>query len=514
MSRNTAHNYSPQPNDQSSYHTRAKLALALFTSPRAAYEEILSRRLVGTGLVFVASAGALFCIRACLAASVLGPLHYFAAGKYNPITWFGLFLLYAWATQKLLKWIGTEIEFDRLVTIMGWAQISLTLVAVASILGLVPSLSSDSAKTVSQFTDAVSAVLQIAYVVLIGIGINVATRAPIARGIMTYVVVYFAGTIAFGITYGNSRLKLFADALPGIASVAQQVAASDGTPWLAAAAFGLYIGLRDLGRTLGWQSGTTVRAASSAALVGTLAFGVYLFVFLKSDYYGRLINAQRDYELGKMARTVRELEALVPASKYASAGLILDIADIYYVSEKPSLARKYYRRFETLVREAKLAKEEKRKQLARPTSGIGATYDQEGNYATAIRQFDKAVKLWPEFRDPWVRLAVTYIRFGNHKKALEYAEHAVKKLNSEAPVVYVAMVQAYANLNNPTAAEKAYKEIKRLDDHLAERIGKTMSDWTKATEKLTPKDLKFPLEKEVVPHPERSTHKSPKDSRR
>ncbi|MDH7602545.1 MAG: tetratricopeptide repeat protein [Armatimonadota bacterium] len=514
MSHNISHTNPVEPSVQTTHHSRAKLALALFTSPKAAYEEIFSRTLLGTGLLFVGATGVLFCIRACLAASVLGPLHYFAVGRYNPIAWFGLFLLYAWATQKLLKWVGTEIEFDRLVTIMGWAQISLAIVAVASIIGLTPSLSGNSAKTASQFIDSVSAVLQIAYVVLIGIGINMATRAPTARGIMTYVVVSFAGTIAFGITYGNSRLKLFADALPGIAGMAQQVAASDGTPWLAAAVFGLYLGLRDLGRALGWTNNASLRTAISAALVGALGFGVYLLLFLQNDFYGRLINAQRDYELGKAAHAVKELKSLLPASKYASAGLILDIADIYYISKKPALARKYYRRFEALVNQARLTKDEERKQLARPLSGIGAAYDQEGKYEPAIKMFDRATKLWPEFRDPWVRLAVTYNRLGKYTKALEYAEHATKKLKSEAPALYVAMVQAYACLNNRSAAEKAYKELRRLDDQLADRIGKTMNEWRTATAKLTPKDLKFPLEKEVVPRPERASRRTPKESQR
>lgn len=490
-------------------HSYAKIAIALFTSPSAAYKEILQRKLLRPGLFLVLLAGILFCIRTLLASSELGPLHYFSLGRYNPITWFGLYLLYALATQKLLKWIGTEIDYRRVLTIMGWAQVSLVLVAIFTIAGLLPGLGKSLSGTPSQFIESISAVLQIAYVVLIAIGINVATSAPVARGIMTYVVVSFAASIAFGVTYGNARLKLFEDALPGILAMAQQVASSDSIPWLGAAAVGLYIGLRELGRELGWDKNTCARTALLAGLLGAGIFGIYLSLFIKQDYYGRLITIQRDYELGKLDKALEEMKALLPASKYASAGLILDIADVYYISGKPRLARSYYKRFEKLVREAKLGKEEG-KQLARPLSGIGATYEQEGDYNQALAYFRKATTSWPEFKDPWVRLAVTHARLGNYKKALEYSERASKKLKSKAAVLQVALIQTYLGLDDESNARKAYKELKRLDDELAKRIGAKPADWKNAVSKLTAKDLKFPLEKEVVCPPSKPTRKSTK----
>ncbi|MGQ9456493.1 MAG: tetratricopeptide repeat protein [Armatimonadota bacterium] len=490
-------------------HSYGKIAVALFTSPGVAYTEILKRRLLEPGLFLALLAGTLFCTRTLLASSELGPLHYFALGRYNPVTWFGLYLLYALATQKLLKWIGTEIDYPRVLTIMGWAQVSLVLVAVFSVAGFVPALRKSLTGTPSQFIESISAVLQIAYVVLIAIGINVVTSAPIARGIMTYVVVSFAASIAFGITYGNARLKLFEDALPGILAMAQQVASSDSIPWLGAATVGLYIGLRELGRELGWNKNTCARRALLAGLLGAVIFGLYLSLFTKHDYYGRLITVQRDYELGKLDKALREMKALLPVSKYASAGLILDIADVYYISGKPSLARSYYKRFEKLVHKAKLDKEDG-KQLARPLSGIGATYDQEGRYDQALVYFQKATTFWPEFKDPWVRLVVTHARLGNYKKALEYSEHTSKKLKSKAAVLQVALIQAYLGLDDESNARKAYKELERLDDELAKRIGATPASWKNAVSKLTAKDLKFPLEKEVVCPPSKPTRKSTK----
>ena len=483
-------------------HSRAKLALAVLTSPGAAFEEILERRLLGTGLVIVAVAGALSCVRASLAASALGPVHYFALGRHNPLAWFGLFLLYALALQKLLKWIGTEIDYVRLLIIMGWSQVALLASQALVTIGGAAALSGAPAGTVLQFLDAVSQVLHIGYVALIGIGIHVATSAPMARGIMSYVVIWLAAWIAFAFTYTNSRLKLFATALPGVAIVAQQVAEADAVPWLAASVFGLILGLRQLGKELGWEGGRRTRLAATVGLIGAAVFGGYLYGFVKTDYYGRLIAAQRDYDLDKFDRAAFQLRSLIPASRYTAAGLTLDVADIYYLAGRSALSIRYYKRFEDMVRKAKLGKDEGER-LARPLSSIGAVYDLDGKYDLATKQFDAAAKAWPEFRDPWVRMAITYDRMGNYKKAVETADHAIKKLGSGAAVGYIALAQAYARMGDAAKAKAAYEELKRIDDELAKRIGDKPGDWKDAVGKLTAKDLKLPLEKEVAPAPKK-----------
>jgi len=483
-------------------HSRAKLALAVLTSPGAAFEEILERRLVGTGLAIAACAGVLSCVRAALAASVLGPVHYFALGTYNPLAWFGLFLLYALALRKLLKWIGTEIDYVKLLIIMGWAQIALVIVEALAVVGGVVTLSGSSNVTTTQFIDAASAVLQIGYAALIGVGIRVATGAPTSRGVMSYVVTAFAAVIAFGVTYGNARLKLFTDALPGVAEAAQQLAASDSTAWLGASAVGLVLGLIRLGKELGWEGGRALRLAVTAGIFGAAAFGVYLYTFVTTDYYGRLLAAQRDYDLGRFDRAAREITLLIPISKYSSPGLTLDAADVYYLLRRSEPAIRYYRKFEAMVRKANLGKEEGR-QLARPLSGVGAVYDLDGRYDLALKQFEAARKAWPEFRDPWVRAALTYNRIGDYKKAVESARHAVGRLQSKAAVAYVALAQAYARLGDAAKAESAYRELKKIDDELAAKIGTRLDDWKNAASKLTPQDLKFPLEKEPAPQPKK-----------
>jgi tetratricopeptide (TPR) repeat protein len=231
-------------------------------------------------------------------------------------------------------------------------------------------------------------------------------------------------------------------------------------------------------------------------------FGGYLYGFTKADYYGRLIAAQRDYDLEKFDRAALELRLLIPASKYSAAGLTLDVADVYFLARRSSISIRYYRKFEDVVRKANLGKDEG-KQLARPIAGIGAVYDQDGQYDLAIEQFKAAEKAWPEFRGPWVRMAVTYDRLGDYKKAVESAEHATKKLGSEAPVAQVALAQAYARMGNADKARAAYEELDKLDDELAKKIGDKPDDWKNAVSKLSAKDLRFPLEKEIAPPPKK-----------
>ena len=494
-------------------HSKAKLALAVLTSPGAAFEEILERRLLGTGLVIVAIAGTLSLIGAAARTWALGPIHHFVIGRYNPIAWFGLYLLYAFAVQKLLKWIGTEIDYVKLLIIMGWAQVALVIVEALAAAGGILALAATSVPITAQHIWALSAVLMVGYAAVIAVGIRVATGAPTARGFMTYTVIAIAGFIAFSLTYGNSRIKIFVGALPGVSDAAQQAAESDATAWIAAAAVGLALGAWHLGKELGWSAGLVKRNAALAGAVGALAFGGYLCWFVSADYYGKLLSTQRSYDLDRFDRTARDLRALIPASKIAAPSLTLDVAEIYLLSGKPDQAIVYFGKFQDMVREAKLGKEEAR-QLSRPQQGIGAAYYQQGRYDLAIKQFELAAKAWPEFRDPWVRLAVTYDRMGDYRKAVERGEHAIKKLGSQAAVAYVALAQAYAQTGDAAKAKAAFEELKRIDDDTAKRIGDKPEGWKSAVGKLTARDLKFPLEKEIAPRPERPGRKGKPTSRR
>lgn len=489
-------------------HSKLKLALAILTSPRAAFEEILARRLLGTALALVALTGAVSVIGAIARASAVGPVQYFALGKDNPLTWVGLYMLYALGLQKLLKWIGTKADYQGLLMVLGWSHVLLLIHQVAGTAWSIASATGMLTPVSSQFLDALRLGLPLWYVVVVAVGIHVMCQVPFSRGVMSYFVIATAATIAFDLTYGRAKMTPFANALPGVGLTAFRLTPMYPDPWLtapdqiprlAAAALGLILGLFVLGKSLGWDVGAARRRAASMGLAAVVLFAGYAYSIWKTDYYGKLLSAQRLYGTDKFEQAGRQLEALLPIVKN-NAGLILDIADVYYLAGNGEQSIRYYGKFADIVRDAQLT-EERDKALSRSYSGIGAVYDIQGKHDLALKQFEKAADAWPEFRDSWVRMAVTHCRMGDYQKAIETGNHAVKKLESEATVPWVALLEAFAQTGDLKQAKAAMEMVSGLDDELAERIGAKPEDWKSAVSKLTPSDLKFPLEREPVPIP-------------
>jgi len=489
-------------------HSKLKLALGVLTSPGAAFDEILRRELLGTALVIVAITGAVSTIGAIGRALAVGPIQWFALGKDNPLTWIGLCTLYALALQRLLKWLGTEIGYRTSLTIVGWSHVVLLVHQFAGVAWSFLAMSGAQNQTLSQFLDALRMGLPMWYLLLVGVGVHRASGAPLSRGVMSYFVVIAAATIALDYTYGKARIAPFQNGLPGLAMTAFRISPMYPDPWLTApdqlprlgaATAGLALGSWHLAKALGLAASVRKRATAVVTLVGLVCFLAYTAIVYTTDYYGDLVQAQRLHDLDKFEASARKIESLLPIIK-DNAALVLDAADVYYVAGKPDRAIRHYNQFLRLVQSASLRKDDRRR-LAQPHSGIGAAYDLQGKYDDAIRQFRKAAREWPEFRDPWVRMAVTYNREGSYKKAVDAGEHAVRKLGSEAAVAQVALVQAYARTGNLRKAQDAYKALADRNEELAERIGKTPEDWNDAVTRLTPRDLRFPLEKEAAPSP-------------
>jgi hypothetical protein len=252
-------------------HSKAKLALAILTSPNAAFEEILERKLLGTAIFIVALTGCVSMALPVMYAPHGGPTQYFLLGKNNSITWLGLCMLYAFILSKLLTWIGSEIDYPRVLTIMGWSQILLLLMQIITAVGTAVAVSGRSSQILLQFMYAVNLGLPIWYVALIGVGIRAATGAQLSRGVLTYVVIAIAAGIAFTITYQSAMSSAFQKSLPGVKTTAEAIVASDTGPWLVAGVIGLLIGMVQLGRGLGWDRGLVLRSAASAFVVGAAA---------------------------------------------------------------------------------------------------------------------------------------------------------------------------------------------------------------------------------------------------
>jgi tetratricopeptide (TPR) repeat protein len=493
-------------------HSKAKLALAILTSPGAAFEEILRRKLLGTGLVIVAMAGVASTIAAIERAAAGSPIQFFALGRYNPFTWFGLFLLYAFAIQQLLRWLRTEVEYGALVTVMAWAQVPLLLAHVVAVAAGLVGIFGEAGTVAPQFMDSLGAVLQIAYVAVVGVGISTLCGGPLSRGLMSYLVVQFAITIAFGVTYASSRTKLLTGGLASIYRAGQAVAAVDMIPWLAASVVGLGIGLWHLAKHLGWKRDAAFRAVAGAAVVGGLCLGSYLYAFISADYYGRLLSIQQAYDTDKFDRAAREFGFVMSLARHDDAlgmDADLDLGRINYLRGRLTQSLRHYHRAVATIKHADTGKNEPFL-LAQPYSEIGAVYDAQREYDKAIKQFELSSKSWPDFRDPWVRMAVTYNRMGRYKDAIEAGEHATKKLGSKSPIAFLALAEAYAHLGDTRRSEAAAKRVGEIDEDLAKRIGSDPNNWKNAIAKLTSRDLKFPLEKEPArPTPRQQAAKKP-----
>lgn len=483
-------------------HSKAKLALGVLTSPRAAFEEVMERKLLGSAFVIVGITGVMVMIGTLTRVQTYGPIQWFALGKDNPLAWFGLYLLYALAIHKLVKWLGTETRYQDILLGLGWAQVSLLLAyAIGAVTGLLAA-AGVPVQSVSRYAEAAQTVLDLAYPALCGVAISVAGRTTFMRGLLSYIVIGLAAAIGLEFTYGLSRTALFAGALPAVDGLARRVVSVDKIPWLGAAVVGCALGLWHMARDLEWDTDRRNRLITTATLVSLAAFGVYTYALYKADYYGQLLSAQRFYERDKFADAALRLRALLPASKIDAPQVMLDVASLYFLASKDELALRYYRKSLEAIKPFKLTDESVFR--AHVYSGMGAVRDVQGNYPSAISYFRKAGAGWPEFREPWVRMAITYDRMGDYKKAMESADHAVKKLGSEANMAQVALLEAYARTGDAKNAKATFDKLLESDKDLAKRIGSRPQDWNNAVAKLTRSDLRFPLERSIVPPPTRA----------
>ena len=500
-------------------HSTAKLALAVFTSPAAAFEEITRRRLFGTALFIVALTGTVGMIPPIIAALSGQRVQWLVLGQCNPVASVGLWLLYALAMQKLLKWLGSQVDYVELLTLMGWSQLSLLLTAAFTIAFSYGTASMNA--TASQAGVSGIALFSLWYVVLMGTAVRNLSGSPRARGMLSYMVIHIAAYIAFAYTYGSARLSAFQDALPGLNTTALTVATADRLPWVGAAVIGLVIGALLIGKHLEWPSPRTRSAALLAGLVGAGAVAAYAAGASSADYYGKLLSAHRGYVSAQYSEAAKNMDLLLAASKH-NLTLTIDTADMYYLAgdDRQALDRLGTAEQETDVPGAasELLTAYNRygmipgAQVTRPETLAqaivldrrGTVYDAQRDYAEALARFKRASQKWPEFREPWVRMAVTYDRMGKYDKAIEAANHAIKKLDAEATVAWVALAQAFAHTGDKTQEKAAIAMVLGRDKKLAQRIDSSSSGWKDAVSQLSREDLRSPLEKQLAPQPKQA----------
>ncbi|MCL5103400.1 MAG: YIP1 family protein [Armatimonadetes bacterium] len=502
-------------------HSKPKLALCIITNPQAAFEEILQRRLLADAFVIVGLTGFAAMLGAIARGIALGPTQLFVLGRDNPLTWIGLWMLYSLVLWGLLRWVGNRTEYENVLMVLGWSHTILLLHQVLGVIWGFLLVANVTNRFALQFFSAIGLVLPIMYLTSVTKGLQTAGRVSFGRAAISFVLVLIAGLIALDMTYAQRLMQPFLNSLPGIALAALRfapmvsppiyLASLAADPWvrgaeqlprLAAGVVGLAAGLWVLGKSLGWDDRTRKARTTLAAIAGAALLAGYLIAWSTGSYYNTLVRAQRLINTERYEMAASALATVPPCftdnklliwGQGTKALLIGDIADIYYEAGKPDKSIEYQSRFLNLLEKSE---HPDKTWLARGHSGIGAACDIEGNYDQAIAEFETASKAWPEFKEPWVRMAVTYDRMGRYRKAIESANHAIKKLDSDAPVAWVALVEAFVNIGDIKQAKAAMANLAGLDPDLAARIGNTPADWKSAVTKLTVKDLKFPLEKQ------------------
>lgn len=485
-------------------HSKAKLALAIFTSPGPAFEEINRRKLLGDALMISAITGTVAMIPPLVAYFSGERLQWLTLSQYNPIAWIGLTMLYVFVMQKMLKWIGAQVDFVPLLTLMGWAQLSMLMVQIGVLSLTIAGVTGNA--TLASAGMAGTALFSLWYVLLMGSAIQALVPVNRLRGILTYVVVHGAIWIGLSNTYVSTRVSGFPNATAGVLSAVQAVGSADRLPWAVAAVLGLAIGASALAKHFELPSGRMKAYAAGSALLGLVIFAIFAYALHQAGHYGRLRQGYIYAVSQQYDKAAHKFEQFAPMTKDNSS-LLYDIGNLHYLAGNDKEALKSFRRAADKLEER--GAWEKDKWLARAWNGVGAVYDQQGKHDEAIKQFEKASKSWPEFREPWVRKAVTLNRMGKYDKALEAADHAMKKLDSEATVAWAAFAQASVQTDKTEQAKAAIAIVKERDEKLAARLGKSLDDWKTAVDRLTREDLKYPLEKEPAPPPKQPKAKAP-----
>ena len=415
-------------------------------------------------------------------------------------------MLYAFAMQKLLKWLGTQIDYVGLLTLMGWSQIALVLVGASQ---CAAALATNREDTLARIGDAGTILFSIAYAALMGPAVAVLSGAPKARGILSYIVIHIVAYMGFSIYYTNNLVAGFAHALPGVEQSARFFVSRDYMPWLGAAVVGFVIGVWQIGSALGWSQTRSRVNAAACGLVGLALFGLYWHAVSRNNYVNILARAQSAYVDGRYKAGARDLERVLKASK-GNVWLMTDIANMYYLSGDDARSIHYSDRAARALRQQSITPDKQTRAILSVYKGIAL--DASGQYESALSEFQKAAKNWPEYREPPIRMAVTYVRLGKYDEAIEAGNRAVLKLGSKSPVVWVALLEAFARKGDTKQAAAAMANLAGNDKDLAKRIGSKPGDWRNAVDKLTRKDLEFGLESELAYRPERTEPPKKKQS--
>ena len=115
------------------------------------------------------------------------------------------------------------------------------------------------------------------------------------------------------------------------------------------------------------------------------------------------------------------------------------------------------------IRTNEIAEESESGKLSEAKSyyDVGMNYYRQNNLSLAIPNFQKAIKLAPDFAAPYTNLAISFAKLNEKEKGLQLLKTVLKKNPSEPYLVYFNLAQMYKN-DDRVEAEKAYKKTIEL----------------------------------------------------
>jgi len=462
-----------------------KLALGVITSPKDAFEEIVRRKLLGVGLAIVAAVGAILAI--------LTPVNFYLAkrgslfdfGGNSPLGTIGMLLITAWAADRLARLVGGEGNYVDLLAVLGWANV-VQFVGLAA--GMVP---------------FVSALASIWAIVVSIIGLQQAHRITMGKAAVAYVG-------AALLTTGISVLRLpslliaflaryyLSAAYPPLASEIPSQAAGwlPGQiiySWIVAAAL---VAAAAMVPRLIERNPRVWRSVLSAIAAAAVGVGAVTTIFaLKIDPVGGVVKGVRAYRSqeapnpGLAAKRFRRVLEYYPSDAYVQL----------YLAHSEAAAGDYKRAVEAYddIRKA-MPGDAAADAITR--TGIGTARYSEGSYAAARDEFEKAAELWRGYAEPRARLGLAYLRLGDPKKAIDAAREAIDS-KGDGWLPQVVLAQAYTTTGQAKKAQEAAKTVAEIDKALSDRLSTGPGGWRTAIERLTPLDLRMPLDLPKAPPP-------------
>ena len=394
-----------------------------------------------------------------------------------------MYCLIAWT---LLRWLGAEIDYPTVLMVIGWSQVILIIhQALGLAWGILIASGSihDYEGYAVRFFSAAGTVLPIMYVLAIGRGLQATGRVSFAKAVLVYMIV--AVVIVFGLEqwYASKLIAAFNGELMGLYTAACESRADD-IPWQRRSVgagngavregypgrAGADTGHLDAGQFEIWDS---AQAQPPAGNDHCRCGGGNQRLRLRVEPEHVLSQSPGDTKTlfqRRLRRGSPEDRPVHPAPRQQPAAgrggstnkalLISDAADVYYIAGKPEWIATGERSAHKI--RAGICSEQGSRERTYPAqayNAMGMAYDIHGNYNQALAMLDKVAKTYPALPEPWVRMAVTYDRMGNYKKAIDSANHAIKQLDSNAPVAWVALAQAFVNTGDKKQAGAAISMV-------------------------------------------------------